>query len=104
MSAVSRLEDVGILAMNSNAQLFRQVYNIIMILVPNVSTYTRSTSLYKALYAVFYRLPPTWKNLLLAFRLLNLNDLAQRMEIYLSGATDREEKHSGMIRSKSDGE
>ena len=30
--------------------------------------------------------PPTWKNLLIIIRQLNLVDLAQRMESYLSGA------------------
>ena len=32
--------------------------------------------------------PPTWKNLLLIIRLLNLDELAQRMETYLSGGTE----------------
>ena len=32
------------------------------------------------------QISPTWKNLLLIIRLLNLDDLAQRMETYLSGA------------------
>ena len=34
-------------------------------------------------------LPPSWRNLLLIVRLLNLDELAQRMETYLSaGATE----------------
>ena len=34
-------------------------------------------------------LPPSWRNLLLIIRLLNLDELAQRMETYLSaGATE----------------
>ena len=34
-------------------------------------------------------LPPSWRNLLLIFRLFNLDELAQRMETYLSaGATE----------------
>ena len=35
-------------------------------------------------------LPPSWRNLLLIIRLLNLDELAQRMETYLSaGATEK---------------
>ena len=33
-------------------------------------------------------LPPTWKNLLLIIRLLDLDELAQRLETYLSGETE----------------
>ena len=33
--------------------------------------------------------PPTWKNVLLIIRLLNLDDLAQRMETFLSGETEK---------------
>ena len=33
-------------------------------------------------------IPPTWKNLLQIIRQLNLNELAQRMETYLSGGTE----------------
>ena len=39
-------------------------------------------------------IPPTWKNLLLIIRLLNLDGLAQQMEAYLSGATE-ELSHTG---------
>ena len=37
-------------------------------------------------------LPPLWKNLLLIIRLLNLDELAQRMEAYLSAGATEEEK------------
>ena len=40
------------------------------------------------------QVPPTWKNLLLIIRLLNLDDLAQWMETYLSGATEEQPCHS----------
>ena len=43
--------------------------------------------------------PPTWKSLLLIIRQLNLDDLAQRMETYLSGTTEELSPTSG-----SDGE
>ena len=32
--------------------------------------------------------PPSWKNLLLIIRLLSLDDVAQRMQTYLSGAAE----------------
>ena len=35
-------------------------------------------------------LPPSWKNLLLIIRLLNLDELAQRMETYLSAGVTEE--------------
>lgn len=35
-----------------------------------------------------WQVSPTWKNLLDILRILNLDDLAQQIESYLSGATD----------------
>ena len=35
-----------------------------------------------------WQVPPTWKNLLLIIRLFNLDDLAQKIEVYLSGETE----------------
>ena len=41
------------------------------------------------LKSLLYRhIPPTWKSLLLIIRQLNLGDLAQQMESYLSGAVE----------------
>ena len=40
------------------------------------------------------RIPSTWKSLLQIIRLLNLDDLAQRMETYLSGAMEKQPRHS----------
>ena len=39
---------------------------------------------------------PTWKNLLLIICLLNLDDLAQRMETYLSGGTEEPHENPEM--------
>ena len=40
--------------------------------------------------------PPTWKNLLLVIRILNLDDLAQRMETCLSGGTEEPHENPEM--------
>ena len=48
-------------------------------------------------------LPPSWRNLLLIIRLLNLDELAQRMETYLSaGAT--EEPHDYLVEGETEQE
>ena len=48
-------------------------------------------------------LPPSWRNLLLIIRLLNLDELAQRMETYLSaGAT--EESHDYPVEEETEQE
>ena len=101
--ALSRLKGVGIPVMtslNANIQLLQQV---LVTFVPDTYIYTDTKSLLQVWlsYGVSCRLPPTWKNLFLIIRLLNLNDLVQRMESYLSGATDREEQ---LRRIKAEGE
>ena len=97
LSALFQLEGVGIPVMtvlNNNIQFVQKVLSTF---VPNVFAYTYATSLFNTWlsYHWFSSLRPTWRNLLLIIRLLNLDDLAKRMEIYLSaGATDLEEQHS----------
>ena len=93
MSALSRLEGVGIpilTSLETNIQLLQHVLSFI----PTSHTYTQSTSLLDAWLSchsgVSSHISPTWKNLLLIIRLLNLDDLAQRMETYLSGVTMKE--------------
>ena len=93
-SALSRLEGVGIPVMtslNTNIQLLRPVLSTS---VPNAYTFNDTTSLLNTWLSshVSNCLPPTWKSLLLIIRLLNLDDLAQQIETYLSETTDREEK------------
>ena len=94
-SALSRLEGVGIpviTSLNNNAY-FQQVLSV---LIPHLSAFADATSLLNAwlLSGVLYRLPPTWKNLLLIIRLVNLDELAQRMETYLNVGIDQEEQYS----------
>ena len=90
ISALSRLEDIGIpviMALNANIQLLQ-------ILVPctyALTTPTLSTLLSVwLLYSASNCLSPTWRNLLTIIYLLNVDDLAQRMEAYLSGIVMKE--------------
>ena len=92
MSALSRLEGVGIpimISLNSNIQLLQQVLSTF---VPNADTIDDAASL---LYACFFesvlkhlRFSPTWKNLLLIIRFLNLDELAEQMETYFGGVME----------------
>ena len=92
MSALSRLDGVGIpvmVALNSNIELLQQVLSAF---VPNAHTIDDAASL---LYACFFenilghlRLSPVWKNFLLVIRLLNLDDLAEQIETYFSAVPD----------------
>ena len=104
MSALSRLEDVGIPVMTSlfvNTYLFRQVLSVI---IPYLSVFYDTPLLLNAWisYGMSSSLPPTWKNLLLIIRLLNLGELAQQVETYLSGSI--EEQHSEIETIKSERE
>ena len=106
MAALSRLESIGIPVMTSlfaNIDLFQQVLNV---LIPHLSIFHDHTSLLNAWLSsgVLSRLPPTWKSLLLIIHLLNLDELAQRMETYLSGAVVTEEQHPKMGTIESEGE
>ena len=90
MSALYRLVGVGITviaSLNSSSIFFQQVLSVF---IPHLSAFHDASSLLNAwvLSDVVHRLPPTWRNLFLIVRLLNLHELAQRMETYLSaGAT-----------------
>ena len=86
MSALSRLNDVGIPVLtflNTKIQLLQQILSAP---VPDAYIYTQSASLLNAWLSsgMLSRLPSSWRNLLLIIRLLNLDELAQRMETYLS--------------------
>ena len=98
-SALSRLEDVGIpvmTALNNSVNFFRQILGVLRS-ISYPSAFPNATSVLSAwlFSGMFSRLLPTWKNLLLIIRLLNLDDLAQRIETYLSGVTDQGERYSG---------
>ena len=88
MSCLSRLESIGIPVITSlsniKIELLQQFFSIV---VPNAHVYTHPTSLLNAwLSRDVSSHTSTWKNLLMIIRLLNLDDLAQRMETYLSEA------------------
>ena len=99
ISALSRLEDVGIPVITSLNTKIQILHRVLSLFVPNVTIFTNfkdtitlfDTWLHSNLLS---DLPPTWKYLLLIIRLLNLDELAQRMETFLSGATDQEEQHA----------
>ena len=101
MSALSQLKDVGIpvmFSLDTKIQLLQQIFST---LVPDAYAHTQSKSLLNDWLSsgMSSCLLPTWKNLLLIIRLLNLDELAQRMETYLSGA-----QHSKMGTIKHGGE
>ena len=108
MSALSRLEGVGIPVLTF---LFSNIYHfqrVLSVLIRHLSTFRDGTSLLNAWLSsgVLSRLPPTWRNLLLIIRLLNLDELAQKMETYLmiSGAIATEEQHPKTGTIESEGE
>ena len=108
MSALSHLEDVGIPVMtvvDTYIRLFQQILSTAAI-IPDAYTYTQSTSLLSAWLScgVSSHLSPTWKNLLLIICSLNLDDLAQRIETYLSEGTDLEEQQSDSEMSEAESE
>lgn len=88
MSALSRLECIGIPVMTSLSNIKIQLLqDMLSIIIPNAYVYTHPTSLLNAwLSCDVSSHTSTWKSLLLIIRLLNLDDLAQRMETYLSEA------------------
>ena len=105
MSALSRLEGVGIpvlASLNANTSFFQQVLSVF---APHLSAaFHDASSLLDAWLSsgVLCYLPPTWKSLLLIIRFLNLDELAQWMETYLSGSI--EEQHSEIRAIESEGE
>ena len=103
LSGISRLEGAGIpvtTSLNTDIQLLQQIFKT---LVPNAHTYTHTSSLLNAWLScgVSGHLPPTWKNLLLIIRLLNLDEW---IETYLSGTKHREKQHSEMKQVETEGE
>ena len=85
IDALSFLEELGIPVMNTLNDYTGRIQDILgLALVPNTSL----NSLLDYWISDVQPVPPTWKHLLLIIRLLNLDDLAQQMETYLSGATE----------------
>ena len=82
--ALSLLEPAaGIPVMSTLSDYTRHIQNI---LGPMTSSILDLNPLINYWISDILHIPPTWKNVLLIIRLLNLDDLAQRMESYLSGA------------------
>ena len=79
--------------MNTNIVPLQEILSTF---VKNAHTYTNSTSLLGAWLTsdVPDRRPPTWRNLFWAIHHLELNDLAQQVETYLSGAMNEEDQFS----------
>ena len=97
MRALSLLESAaGIPVMNSLSDYTQRIEGI---LGPVEFHHTDLNTLLNYWISNVRWVPPTWKSLLLIIRLLNLDDLAQQMETYLSGATEELSPTSG-----SDGE
>ena len=84
MSALSRMKGAGIPVITSldtlsNVQFLRHIALL------SIYPFSDILSVLHAwLSPTLSRLPPTWRNLLLIIRLLNLDDLAKRIESYLS--------------------
>ena len=91
MRALSSLEEACIPVMSTLSDYTVRIQNIL-----GLATFTdfNLNSLLNYWISNVRQVPPTWKNLLLIIRLLNLDDLAQRMESYLSGAVEEQPRHS----------
>ena len=103
ISALSRLEGIGIPVMTSLEINTPLLQHFLSTFVPDAYTYIHLESLLNAWLSsgVFSSLRPTWRNLLLIIRLLNQDDLAQRMESYLSGTAEEQHSKMGTDESKS---
>ena len=94
------MEEVGIPVMSSLDTNFKHLQKFLSPCIIRAHTYTTTSSLLDTWLSydsnAFCYLPPTWRNLLMIIRLLNLDDLAQRMETCLSRVTDQKEQDSEM--------
>ena len=91
MRALSSLEEAGIPVMSTLSDYTKHFQNILGLAM---FTDFNLNSLLNYWIVNVWQVPPTWKSLLLIIRQLNLDDLAQRMETYLSGATEEQPRHS----------
>ena len=89
MRALFLLEAAGIPVMRTLSDYTQQIKKEVHIHVfpPDLNSLLETWLGYPAAGSI----PPTWRNLLQTIRLLDLDELAQRMETYLSGAM---EEHS----------
>lgn len=99
ISALSRLDDVGIPVITSLNTTFQPLQQTLSTYIPNAHIHTHPTSLLDAWLSysdcVFSCPTPTWKNLLLIIHNLNLHVLYQQVETYLSEeAAGREDLYS----------
>ena len=92
------MEEVGIPVISTLDTNFKRLQKLLSSCIMRTHTSTTTSSLLDTWLSydsnAFCYLPPTWRNLLLIIRLLNLDELAQRMETFLSGVTDRKEQDS----------
>ena len=91
MRALFSLEEAGIPVMSTLSDYTKHFQNILGLAM---FTDFNLNSLLNYWIVNVWQVPPTWKSLLLIIRQLNLDDLAQRMETYLSGATEEQPRHS----------
>ena len=91
MRALSSLEEAGIPVMSTLSDYTKHFQNIL-----GLATFTdfNLNSLLDYWISNVRQVPPTWKSLLLIIRQLDLDDLAQQMETYLSGAMEKQPRHS----------
>ena len=93
MSALSLLESAAGIPVMRTLRNYTQRIEGILGLVE--FRHTDLNTLLKYWISNVGQVPLTWKSLLLIIRLLNLDDLAHRMETYLSGATEELSPISG---------
>ena len=103
MRALSSLKEAGIPVMRTPSDYTKRIQNIL-----GLATFTdfNFNSLLDYWITNVGQVPPSWKSLLLIIRQLNLDDLAQKMESYLSGAVEEQPRHSEekMAMAKLEGE
>ena len=82
MRALYFLEEAGIPVMSMLNNYTQHIQNILGLPM------TRDQDLFNYWISSVWQVSPTWNNLLEILDILNLDDLAQQIESYLSGATD----------------
>ena len=81
MKALNFLEKAGIPVMSTYTQYIQNILGLPM-------THDQESDLINYCIRSVWQVSPTWNNLLHILRVLKLDDLAQKIESYLSGATE----------------
>ena len=103
MTALSLLEPaagIPVMTTLNNKTYTQYIKNILGL---TMITYSDVTKLLDDWISDVQWVLPNWKNLLLIIRLLNLDELAQRMETYLSEGTEEPHDHPEVEETEKEG-